>query len=87
MILFSKVFQKFKEPRHFSRKQNFWPEEAKNAPCSFKIASRLYMAAARFSQAANKTPCFAKIAARPLSTAARFWLLCEKKIAVGTIRY
>jgi hypothetical protein len=52
MILSSKVFQKFNELRHFSRKQNFWPEEAKNALCTFKIAPRLYMAATRFSQAA-----------------------------------
>jgi hypothetical protein len=32
MILSSKVFQRFNELRHFSRKQNFWPEEAKNSP-------------------------------------------------------
>jgi hypothetical protein len=33
-------------------------------PCTFKIAPRLYMAAARFSEAAKVTPCFTKIAAR-----------------------
>jgi len=64
MILSSKVLQKFKELRHFSRKQNFWPEEAKNAPCLTKIAPRLYMAAARFSRADSLTPCFNEIASR-----------------------
>jgi hypothetical protein len=33
-----KNFQNLKELRHFSRKQNFWPEKAKHTPCLLKIA-------------------------------------------------
>jgi hypothetical protein len=82
MILSSKVFQKLKELRHFSRKQKFWPEEAKHAPCLTEIAPRLYMAAARFSQAKNQTPCFEEIAARLILAAARFSSSAYKNLTV-----